>query len=117
MNHVVLIFVGGGIGSVARYLIGIGALRFSTSLPWGTFIANVTACLIYAVTAYIMSVRPMSEGIRLALLTGICGGLSTFSTFGFETFTLLKQGMMTIALLNVVTSTSICLLIFYIFSR
>lgn len=116
MNFV-LVFIGGGLGCILRYLIGLGLQKTSLSLPWGTFISNLSACIIFAVTLWFVSAKGVgSQGIKLLLLTGFCGGLSTFSTFGYETYLLLKQGLLSFALMNIFLSTACCLLIFYIFN-
>src|SRR6478672_5446411 len=105
-----LVFAGGGLGCMLRYSIGLFFQRTTTSLPLVTFISNVTACLIFALVLYsIKDKSVVSSNLRLLLLTGFCGGLSTFSTFGFETFLLLKQQMHLYAVLNIVLSVGLCI--------
>lgn len=114
--NVILVFIGGGLGCILRYLIGLGFQRSSLSLPWGTFAANITACLIFALAVWLGAAKGnMSAGVKLLLLTGFCGGLSTFSSFGYETFLLLKQGLPGFAAANILMNTACCILIFYIF--
>jgi fluoride exporter len=109
-----LVFIGGGLGSVLRYQIGVWLQKTSSSLPWATFIANLSACLVFAGVLWILSLKTVSESsLKTFLLIGFCGGLSTFSSFGYETFLLFKQGLDLIALLNIFFNTTICLLIFY----
>ena len=113
-----LVFFGGGLGCVLRYLIGIGFQRTTTSLPWATFTANIVACLIFAGVVWFLNAKELlSSNIKLLLLTGFCGGLSTFSSFGYETFLLVRQGLQLYAFLNVVLSTCFCVLVFYIFNK
>ena len=112
-----LVFFGGGIGCLFRYLIGLGFQKTTSSLPWATFFSNISACIIFACVLWLMQLKDIqSTNLKLLLITGVCGGLSTFSTFGYETFLLLKQSLYLYALLNIVITTSLCIFIFYIFN-
>lgn len=110
---VVAIFLGGGLGSVARY----GVSQFSSpNFPVGTLLANSLACLAMAVALYSFSTKIESSSfLRAFIIIGFCGGFSTFSTFSFETFELIRNGNTTIALINVVLNIAFCLFIFYFF--
>lgn len=110
-----LVFFGGGIGCVIRYLIGLGFQKSSLSLPWATFVSNLSACFIFALVVWLGNNKEaLGSNMKLLLLTGFCGGLSTFSSFGYETFLLIKQELYLYAVLNIFASTSICLFIFYV---
>ena len=105
--NLLLIFLGGGIGSVLRYLIGKFTLQYySGSFPAGTFIANAFSCFLIGGILYLYLSRDVvvNKSLTFLLITGFCGGLSTFSTFSFETFELMKQGLYFTAFLNVILS-------------
>lgn len=110
------VFIGGGLGSVVRYLLGSLFQRSTLSLPIATLIANVIACLIFVAALKYFSVKLESPSFKLFLLTGICGGLSTFSTFSYETATLMKQGNATWAILNIAISFALCIGVFFLFN-
>ena len=110
------VFIGGGIGSVLRYAIRILFSKTTLTLPIATLSANISSCIIFALAFWLFSTKQLAgDNVKLFLLTGICGGLSTFSTFSFETFELLKQQQYAWASANVLISLFLCVLIFYIF--
>jgi len=94
IKSILLVGLGGGIGSIARYLC---QKWFASSLPltfpWGTFVVNLIGCLLIGVI-YEASEKSavLSPQARLFLATGFCGGFTTFSTFAFENMNLLRSG-------------------------
>jgi CrcB protein len=97
-----LIAAGGALGSVARYLVA-GAVHRVTPpfFPYGTFVVNVTGCLVFGVLAGLANERAvLGPNARMFLLVGVLGGYTTFSTFGFETFELLRSARFGAALAN-----------------
>lgn len=98
-----------------RYLISNGVLRlYQGTFPVGTLISNALSCAILVGIFSVLSMdNSESKWVRPALIVGFCGGFSTFSTFGFETVQLIKNGNPWIAAANILVSLSVCLVILY----
>ena len=108
----VLVFVGGGVGSLLRYLTGrlIPATIGGSPFPNAILVVNVLASLVLgAVVGWVVQ-RSADEGVRLLIGVGFCGGLSTFSSFSFDTVVLLQQGRLGAAMLNIGLNVVLCLL-------
>ncbi len=116
MINILWVFLGGGIGSILRYLIGLQFSKSTLALPIATLFANLISCFIFAISIWAFNTKLQANAnLKLFLVTGICGGLSTFSTFSYETFELLKQQNYLWASANILISVVLCVLIFYIF--
>ena len=115
MNKILLVFLGGGLGSVARYLLGLLLQKnYSSAIPWHTLAANVVAAAVLGFITGLLLLRPgQYEQQRLLLGVGFCGGLSTFSTFTLESFELMRAGNMMMALFYILISVIVCLLAFW----
>jgi CrcB protein len=110
---------GGALGTVARYLVSGWVqrspvlLRWGTlgpSLPWGTFLVNLTGCLLMGVFAGLFQERMVvSPELRSFLLIGILGGYTTFSSFAFETLRLIQDGSFQLAAMNWLAGPTLCL--------
>ena len=93
MKNLLLVFIGGGLGSSLRYLIGKSLNNHTTTFPWGTFIANLLGCLLIGIIlGWSLQKAKLSESYVLLLATGFCGGFTTFSAFSNESLNLLKTG-------------------------
>ncbi len=103
MHNLLAVGLGGFIGAIARY--GLGEFvhsRLSGRFPWGTLTVNVLGCLLIGfLLARVAHREDVSETTRLFLGVGILGSLTTFSTFGYETIDLYRQGSTVAALGNI----------------
>jgi CrcB protein len=93
MQTALMIFIGGGAGSVARWLlVNFTGKLAGDSFPWGTLAANMLGCLILGLLTGWLAVRgQLDEMWRLALVTGVLGGFTTFSAFSLDFLTLWQR--------------------------
>ncbi|MBR0797835.1 fluoride efflux transporter CrcB [Bradyrhizobium jicamae] len=86
--------IGGSLGSVARYLVAIGAGRLvGTAFPWGTLVINIVGSFLIGVFAESFALAwSVSQTMRVFLTIGICGGFTTFSTFSLDVIVLMQRG-------------------------
>lgn len=109
--EIVLVFGGGGTGSVIRFLLGrwVNAWH-SYHFPIGTLVINIIACLVLGLVVGIADHRQLiSPSARLFWTVGFCGGFSTFSTFSAETLTLLQGGFHLSTFIYILSSLVLCL--------
>jgi CrcB protein len=93
MKQLFLVFLGGGFGSVLRYIIGKSLNSTETGIPYGTFAANILGSLLIGVILGLAAKNDaLSQSQTLLLATGFCGGFTTFSTFAYENHVFLKSG-------------------------
>ena len=103
-KDILLVAVGGAVGSAARYLCVAGVNRSAilASFPWGTLVVNVLGCLIIGFLGGLAGTKQLfAHSGRLFLFTGILGGFTTFSAFGLETFYLLRSSQWALAFGNI----------------
>ena len=110
MERFLLICLAGAVGTGSRYLIGSWAApRFGTAFPAGTLIVNVLGCFLMGLVAQLaISMPNMSPNLRIALTTGFLGGLTTYSSFNYETTKLMQSGSGRMALLNFGVTVTSC---------
>lgn len=107
MKSLLLVALGGALGSVARYRLGMWVVAQGPDwkFPAGTFVVNVIGCLVAGIAAGLAErYHLFSADARLFLFVGILGGFTTFSAFGLETVFLLRRGDVWTAALNVLGS-------------
>ena len=104
--NLVAIFVGGGLGSLCRYGMGKFIMSYDSSvLAYATLFSNVLSTIVLALFVYFFQEKiDLNEVWKLLVVTGFCGGFSTFSTFSFETFEMLKNGQTALAFANLFLS-------------
>ncbi len=115
IREMILIFVGGGLGSVTRFSVSkwIGTLH-NQNFPYGTLLVNIIACFLVGLLIGLADQKQIiSPPARLFWTVGFCGGFSTFSTFSAETLSLLQSGLHGSTLLYIIGSLVICLLATY----
>ncbi len=100
-----LVFIGGGFGSVLRFLIGKFLNNSQSGIPYGTFLANILGSLLIGIVLGLVSKNQLlNENHKLLLATGFCGGFTTFSSFAYENHVFLKSGdFMTFAFYTIAT--------------
>ena len=100
-----LVCLGAGLGAPARYLTDRAIqTRHDTVVPWGTMTVNVIGSMILGLLTGIADVHDVPTGLVLAVGTGFCGALTTYSTFSYETLRLYETGARLYALFNIVIS-------------
>lgn len=93
MKHFFWIFIGGGLGSVCRYILGKFLNDSPNGIPYGTFLANILGSLLIGlILGLSLKNNNLEEHQVLFLATGFCGGFTTFSTFAYENHIFLKSG-------------------------
>lgn len=107
MKGILLVALGGAVGSVARFKLSGYVLHHTIDwrFPAGTFAVNVLGCLVAGILAGLAEKYEFFPAdMRLLLFTGLLGGFTTFSAFGLETMFLMQRGQAWIAMLNIVLS-------------
>jgi CrcB protein len=101
MSQFLWICAGGAAGTGARYLLAAwAAQRFGTALPYGTLIVNLTGCFAIAAVMHAALALAWPPAVRAAITIGFLGGLTTYSSFNYETTGLLQDGAPGAAILN-----------------
>lgn len=104
---VLLVAAGAAVGAPARYLIDRAVQgRHDTGFPWGTFTVNVTACLLLGFVTGAVTAGRLPHHMQTLLGTGLCGALSTYSTFSFESLRLAEEGSRFFAAANSAASVA-----------
>ena len=116
MQKTIFIALAGLAGTLLRYwLSGLVARQQDESFPWGTMVVNLVGCFLAGAVFYLAEERLLlSPNVRAIILIGLLGGLTTFSSYGLQTFTLLRDGQFGLATINVAVSNVLGLLMVWI---
>ncbi|NNJ09115.1 fluoride efflux transporter CrcB [Chloroflexales bacterium ZM16-3] len=94
MTNMIAVALGAAVGANLRYLLsGWVAQQMGSTFPYGTMLVNIVGCLVIGALLTLAATRiTLSEPLRLLLVTGLLGGFTTFSSFGYEAFALIGEG-------------------------
>lgn len=105
------VFVGGGLGSLARLGLGKWLGTTASGFPIATLLINVLACIVLGfVAGYVAQRGVLHPALKIGITAGFCGGFSTFSTFSLESVGLMENGKIFLAGVYVVASVGLCFL-------
>ena len=113
MIHWWLVFLGGGLGSLFRFAMARWLFQPGLHFPWATFWTNLISCVVLGVLAGLRLKGILQPNAQYLLMTGFCGGFSTFSTLSLEAWNLLEQQYLTLALLYVLLSVVLGVLMIF----
>ena len=109
MERLFWICLAGAAGTGTRYLVAVwAAQRFGTAFPYGTLVVNLAGCFLIAVIMHTAFALSWSPTVRSALTVGFLGGLTTYSSFNYETTRLLQDGAPVVAALNAIVTLVGC---------
>ncbi|MES2905932.1 MAG: fluoride efflux transporter CrcB [Pseudomonadota bacterium] len=109
MKSLAFVFIGGGIGSLLRYLGVVGLQSFSAAFPYGTLSVNILGSFLIGFIAIFLEHDLSFDGARHLLVIGLLGGFTTFSAFSFESVDLLRAGNYAAASAYILASVAFCL--------
>ena len=104
MRDLLFVFLGGGAGSILRYMV---SRWLNTSFfPWGTLAVNIIGCFLVSLFGTWIARQSLPTDLRLLMVVGLCGGFTTFSTFGNETMTMLRHGHLLLSFIYIFLSVA-----------
>lgn len=111
MKEVLFVAAGGAVGSSLRYLLSSGIYAwYGRAFPWGTLAVNVLGSFAIGLLSILLVEKfNVAQEWRLAIVVGVLGGFTTFSSFSWDTLDLMQQGLTIKALLNVLANVMLCI--------
>jgi len=113
MKALLMVFLGGGLGSICRYSISLLFQENHLGFPTKTFLANLLSCIVLGLMMGLILKHSVDDKVKLFVMAGFCGGFSTFSTFSGEVFTLIETNQSVTAIVYILTSVVICTLVLF----
>ena len=116
LKNILLVFLGGGAGSICRYAISLWLSRYKVLLggiPVHTLLANILGCLIIGMAMGYLS-KYENSWVPVLLVSGFCGGFTTFSTFSLEMMNMLRESQTALALIYMAISVILCVAMVYV---
>jgi len=115
MQKTIFIALAGLVGTLLRYwLSGFVARKYGETFPWGTMAVNLLGCLVTGAVFFLSERFLVSPTVRTVILIGLLGGFTTFSSYGLQTFTLLRDGEFGLGILNMIASNVLGLFMVWI---
>ena len=114
INKILIVALGGSIGASLRFGVSTIIHRYyNHNFPVSTLVINATGCFLIGLIFGLLDRFSLSTNLRLFLVFGLLGSYTTFSTYGLETFSLLKEGNLQTGLLNILAANAICLIMVF----
>jgi len=112
VREILLVAAGGALGAVARFLVALASVHYwGDRFDWGTLLVNVFGSVLLGLVMHLnLTSDLVSREMRLAIAVGLCGALTTFSTFSYETARYLQAGDLRLAFANIAGNVVLCLL-------
>ena len=116
LTKIALVMIGGSIGALSRYGISLLSVRlFGTGFPWGTLLVNLGGCFLIGISLALADrTHLMNPSVRLFFVTGFLGALTTFSTYGYETFIAIYVGSHWLAMGNMLLNNVLGLFLVFL---
>lgn len=114
MIQLAAVALGGALGAVVRHLISVQMkAQFGDAFPWGTLTVNLSGCFLMGMLFPLLNRAAIPDSIRLFMLTGLLGALTTFSTYGLESVRLIQKGSVDTALYNILLNNAAGILLIF----